>query len=109
VDDEIAVQLPNVSSVHIGLNESNVAIQRKTTAEIDAEMRDHVINGLSYLLTSNSDVGLKHFLPLGYDADPAVRGIFCHVVARVMETGAKFESTNESLTTGKRMRIGEVR
>ena len=72
-------------------------------------MRDQVINGLTYLLSSNSDIGLKHFLPLGYDTDAGIRGIFCHVVARVMETGAKFETSNDSVTAGKRMRISEVR
>ena len=79
-------------------------MQRKN----DAELRDCVINGLSYLLFANPEIGLKHFLPLGYDPDEKIRGIFCHVAASAIAAGVRFEASSDTASAGKRMRIAEV-
>ena len=71
-------------------------------------MRDLVITGLAHLLTTNTDIGLKHFLPLGYDPDPGRRAIFCHVVSRVMDLGGKFETASDAVVASRRIKIGEV-
>lgn len=76
--------------------------------EKDAGLCDLVINGLANLLSMNTDIGLKHFLPLGYDNDESRRIIFCRVISQVMDLGGKFETQSESVVTGRRMRIGEV-
>ena len=72
-------------------------------------MKDLVINGLAYLLAMNTDVGLKHFLALGYDQSPAKRTIFCKVVSGVMDLGGRLETQGDSIVASRRIRIGEVR
>lgn len=82
--------------------------QRKPALAEEPEMRDLVITGLAHLLSANTDIGLKHFLALGYDPDSRRRAIFCHVIARVMNAGGKFEASTDAVVTGRRTRIGEV-
>lgn len=72
-------------------------------------MRDFVISGLAYLLSMNTDIGLKHFLTLGYDSNSARRTIFCKVISRVMDLGGRLETQSDSIVAGRRVRIGEVR
>ncbi|TDL29911.1 hypothetical protein BD410DRAFT_780416, partial [Rickenella mellea] len=73
-----------------------------------AEMRELVITGLTHLLSSNTDVGFKHCLQLGYDADPIRRLVFCHVIARVLWLGGKFDVVNHPTMLVRRSRLCEL-
>jgi hypothetical protein len=46
--------------------------------------RQLAIQGLSLLLDSNMDVGLKHCLSMAYSDDPHVRAVFIHVFSQVL-------------------------
>ncbi|KAL5507799.1 IRA2 [Sanghuangporus vaninii] len=81
--------------------------QRKGANE-KAGLRDLIISGLAHLLSMNTDIGLKHFLPLGYDPDPAKRAVFCRVISRVMDLGGRLETQNDPMVAGRRSRIGEL-
>lgn len=67
-----------------------------------------VTNGLAHLLASNTEVGLKHFLPLGYENDLSKRAIFCKATSRVMELGGRLSSVSEAPISTRQSEIGAV-
>ncbi|KAI5118442.1 hypothetical protein M0805_000576 [Coniferiporia weirii] len=99
---------PLESAVEEDRSSQNSSNQRKMYQEREIGLRDLVISGLAHLLSMNTDIGLKHFLPLGYDPDPAKRTIFCRVISRVMDLGGRLETHNDSMVGGRRTRIGEL-
>ena len=74
----------------------------------DSEIRDLVIEGLSRLISANTETGIKHSLALAYDDDIGKRAIFTHVFARVMGQGAKFETQENSAMSGAKSQLCEV-
>ncbi|KAH8118768.1 hypothetical protein DFH11DRAFT_1839273 [Phellopilus nigrolimitatus] len=91
-----------------GLRFDPLESTRKQQMGRDAGLRDIVISGLAHLLSTNTDIGLKHFLPLGYDSDSAKRTIFCRVITCVMDLGGRLETQNDFMVGGRRTRIGEL-
>ena len=83
--------------------------QRMRLAHRDAELHELVIEGLSRLISANTDSGVKHSLAMAHDVDIGKRIIFSHVFARVMGQGAKFVSPDASVTQIGKSRLCEVR
>lgn len=74
----------------------------------EAELRDLVITGLSHLVGSDPEVGLKQCLDLAYGEDFRGRAIFAHVFAKVIGQGTKFEAADEIETTDRYKRLCDV-
>ena len=74
----------------------------------EAELRELVITGLSHLVSSDPEIGLKQCLDLAYADDYRGRAIFAHVFARVIGKGAKFESRDQAETTDRYKRLIDV-
>ena len=74
----------------------------------DLDLRELIINGLASLISANAEFGIKHCLPMTYDADPAQRVIFAHVFARVVAKGIRFDPQKEQSTGAKQDRLVEV-
>ncbi len=74
----------------------------------EAEVRELVITGLSHLVSSDPEVGLKQCLDLAYGDDSRSRAIFAHVFARVIGQGAKFEALDQVETQDRYKRLAEV-
>ena len=66
------------------------------------------MNALAGLLSMNTNIGLRHFLPLGVDPDPIRRTIFCRVISHVMDQGGRLEVPVDPMVASRRTRIGEV-
>lgn len=71
-------------------------------------LRDLVITGLSHLVISNSENGVKHCIALAYDGDLKKRTIFVHVFARVLGKGTKFDSQGNPALQAQRNQLREV-
>ena len=67
-----------------------------------------VTNALAHLLAMNTDVGLKHFLPLAYDNDYSKRAIFCKATSRVMDLGGRLAPTVDAAVSARQSEIGSV-
>lgn len=74
----------------------------------EAELRELVITGLSYLVSTNTECGFKQCLPLAYSEDNRKRTIFAHVFARVIGQGTKFDPEDRSTSLAKQSRLKEV-
>lgn len=74
----------------------------------EAEVRELVITGLSHLVSSDPEIGLKQCLILAYGDDNRCRAIFAHVFARVIGQGAKFEALDQVETTDRYKRLADV-
>jgi hypothetical protein len=74
----------------------------------DTDLRELIINGLASLISANTEFGIKHCLPMTYDADPAHRVIFAHVFARVVSRGIRFNPQEEQKTSIKQSKLCEV-
>ena len=75
----------------------------------DIDLRELIINGLASLISANTEFGVKHCLPMTYDADPGHRVIFAHVFARVVSKGIRFYPQGEQQTALKQSKLCEVR
>lgn len=67
-----------------------------------------VTNALAHLFAMNTDIGLKHFLPLAYDQDLSKRAIFCKAVSRVMDLGGRLAQPVDATVTARQSEIGTV-
>ncbi|KAF7975643.1 hypothetical protein HWV62_9093 [Athelia sp. TMB] len=65
--------------------------KRATSFEQEAELQELVIAGLAHLIRANTEIGVKHCLPLAHDGDPRKRIIFSRVFARVLKQGTTFD------------------
>lgn len=74
----------------------------------DIDLRELIINGLASLISANAEFGIKHCLPMTYDADPAHRVIFAHVFARVVSKGIRFDPQEEQKSAIKQSKLCEV-
>lgn len=85
------------------------SIQRLRVSHMEAELRELVINGLTHLVSANSESGFKQCLHLAYDIDSRKRTIFAHVFARVIGEGTTFDMPEQTPTVSKRTQFANVR
>ena len=74
----------------------------------EGDLRELIINGLASLISANPEYGVKHCLPMTFDADPAMRVVFAHAFARVVGQGLTFEKAAPTSTI-KQSKLCEVR
>ncbi|KAH7931340.1 hypothetical protein BV22DRAFT_1124264 [Leucogyrophana mollusca] len=85
------------------------SLQKKMQAsQREADVRDMVITGLSHLVISNSDNGVKHCITSAYDIDIRKRTIFVHVFARVLGQGARFEPQGNAELQARRNQLRDL-
>lgn len=82
--------------------------QKSKMPNKDTDLRELIINGLASLISANTEFGIKHCLPMTYDADPAQCVIFAHVFARVVAKGLRFDPQKEQPTSAKLDKLVEV-
>ncbi|TFY83118.1 hypothetical protein EWM64_g893 [Hericium alpestre] len=99
------IQDPNIDDA---VSEVSSYSHRLRTQSWDAEMRDLVVEGLSRLISANTESGVKHSLGLAYDPDFSKRVIFALVFARVMGQGAKFGMEKNVTTLSAQARLCEL-
>lgn len=90
-----------------GLSEQTSHSQSKMPNK-DVDLRELIINGLASLISANTEFGIKHCLPMTYDADPAQRVIFAHVFARVVAKGIRFDPQKEPTAGAKQDKLVEL-
>lgn len=57
-------------------------------------MKSDVITALSQLISSNTDIGIKHTLSIAYDQDPVLRGVFLQIMTNVLNYGSSNPFSN---------------
>lgn len=67
-----------------------------------------IINGLASLISANTEIGIKHCLPMTYNADLAHRVVYAHVFARVVAKGIRFDPQEAQPVSTKQSRLCEV-
>ena len=87
---------------------SCLIIFKSRTSGKDGDLRELIINGLASLISANPEYGVKHCLPMTFDADPAMRVVFAHAFARVVSKGLKFEAPDVQLPVNKHSKLCEV-
>ncbi|EKM59988.1 uncharacterized protein PHACADRAFT_115378 [Phanerochaete carnosa HHB-10118-sp] len=97
----------NPTMVDDGLSEQTSFSQSKISNK-DVDLRELIINGLASLISANTEFGIKHCLPMTYDADPVRRVIFAHVFARVIAKGIRFNPQKEQSTSTKQDKLIEL-
>ncbi|TFK46902.1 hypothetical protein OE88DRAFT_1666689 [Heliocybe sulcata] len=76
--------------------------QRSRAYHRDVELRELVVQGLSNLISSNTESSLKHCIPLAYHRDYRKRAIFARVFARVLGQGTKLEFESNNISAAPR-------
>ncbi|KAA1466679.1 hypothetical protein DENSPDRAFT_831556 [Dentipellis sp. KUC8613] len=94
-DDDVVSEVSSFSTRPRGLNR-------------DSEVRELVVEGLSRLISANTESGVKHSLALAYDDSIGKRIIFAQVFARVMGQGANFGTEDHSTTLSAQARLFEL-
>ncbi|TBU46391.1 hypothetical protein BD309DRAFT_622853 [Dichomitus squalens] len=82
---------------------SKIRIQQR-----EGEYREQLINGLSSLVSANTECGVKHCLTLAYEPDSTKRLIFTHVFIRVLKEGIKFMPYEETPVIVKQSPLCEL-
>ncbi|KAL4081516.1 hypothetical protein V8B97DRAFT_1923406 [Scleroderma yunnanense] len=82
--------------------------KRSHTSPKDSNLRDLVITGLSHLVVTNSENGVKHCIASAYDGDVRKRTVFVHVFARVLGKGTKFEPQGNPELQARRNQLREL-
>jgi len=72
-------------------------------------VRELAITGISRMLSSNMDAGLRHCIVQGYSDDLRMRCTFALVFSKVIRQGARFDGIETSTSLPKRSRLCEVR
>lgn len=91
-----------------GAMECNLSLTQTRGYNKEGDLRELIINGLASLISANPEYGVKHCLPMTFDADPAMRVVFAHAFARVVGQGLKFEKPIQT-STNKQSKLCEVR
>ncbi|PSR92202.1 hypothetical protein PHLCEN_2v4732 [Hermanssonia centrifuga] len=89
-----------------GMSEQTTFSQTRAGGK-DGDIRELIINGLASLISANPEYGIKHCLPMTFDADPALRVVFAHVFARVVSKGLKFDPQEAQPPANKQSRLCE--
>lgn len=71
-------------------------------------MHDLVIIGLASLISSNTEFGIKHCLPLAYDQNLVKQTTFTNVFARVLDQGVKLSTRDFSANVSRQSKLCEV-
>ncbi|KAJ3551785.1 hypothetical protein NM688_g4509 [Phlebia brevispora] len=90
-----------------GISEQTTFSQSRTSGK-DGDLRELIIRGLASLISSNPEYGVKHCLPMTFDADPAMRVVFAHAFARVVGKGFKFEKSEVQPPAAKQSKLCEL-
>jgi hypothetical protein len=72
-------------------------------------VRELAITGISRMLSSNMDAGLRHCIVQGYSDDLRMRCTFTLIFSKVIRQGARFDGIETSATLPRRNRLCEVR
>ncbi|CAL1700085.1 unnamed protein product [Somion occarium] len=83
-------------------------IQHRTSHHQEGEYRELVVTGLASLISSNTEFGIKHCLPLAYDQDPLKQTTFTHVFARVLSQGVTLSTRDASSNISRQSKLCEL-
>ncbi|PVG03445.1 hypothetical protein CPB86DRAFT_723065 [Serendipita vermifera] len=85
--------LDKVASLEDSLSEQGSAQSRNVNAinKEQGNVRELAILGISNMLSSNMDAGIRHCLSFGYHDDARMRAIFLLIFTRVLRQGARFD------------------
>ncbi|KAH9948737.1 hypothetical protein B0H21DRAFT_787622 [Amylocystis lapponica] len=78
------------------------------TIQWGGEIRELIIAGLAFLISANTECGVKHCLPLSYDTDASKRVLFSHVFTRVLAQGIKFNAQESQPVVNRQSRLCEL-
>ncbi|RPD66792.1 hypothetical protein L226DRAFT_452976 [Lentinus tigrinus ALCF2SS1-7] len=90
-----------------GISEKS-SLSKLRLQQREGDLRELLINGLSSLVSANTECGVKHCLSLAYDPDPTKRLIFAYVFVRVLKEGIKFTPYEEAPVVVKQSRLCEL-
>ncbi|KAG8905759.1 Ras GTPase activating protein ira2 [Tulasnella sp. 403] len=83
-------------------------VRARPTFKEQHTLRELIISGLTNLLSSNMEAGLKHCLPMGYNEDPRARRIFVHTFARVLQQETSLVAINSLEDNDRYSRLCEM-
>lgn len=72
-------------------------------------VRELAITGISRMLSSNMDAGLRHCIVQGYSDDLRMRCTFTLIFSKVIRQGARFDGIEAAASLPRRSRLCEVR
>lgn len=72
-------------------------------------VRELAITGISRMLSSNMDAGLRHCIVQGYSDDLRMRCTFTLIFSKVIRQGARFDGIETSISSPRKSRLCEVR
>ncbi|TCD61394.1 Ras GTPase activating protein ira2 [Steccherinum ochraceum] len=74
----------------------------------DPEHRELIIQGLTSLVTANTEFGVKHCLPKAFGVDPLKQVLYAHVFARVLGKGIKLNPKEDTTNSNKQSKLCEI-
>lgn len=98
----------SIFSIALCISSSSIAVQHRALHIQDGNVHDLVIAGLASLISSNTEFGIKHCLPLAYDQNLIKQTTFTNVFARVLDQGVKLSTRDVAATVSRQSKLCEV-